>query len=64
MNDEEVKFDIYQAMKSYEKTNTCLRVESIYAIVNEVFKEKTCGDPLAKCIMMNASRHDSGAMLV
>ena len=24
VNDEEVKFDIYQAMKSHESTNTCL----------------------------------------
>ena len=50
VNEEEVKFDIYQAMKSHENTNTCHRVESIDAIMSEVYKEEACGDPLDKCI--------------
>ena len=70
MNKEEVKFDIYQAIKFHENTNTCqaikfhentntcLRVESIDAIVSEAYKEETCGDPLEKCIMMSGSRHE------
>ena len=55
---EEVKFDIYQAMKSHENTNTCHRVELIDAIVSKVYKEETCGDPLEKCNMKSASRHE------
>ena len=39
VNEEEVNFDIFQAMKFHENIDTCLRVESIAAIVKEVYKE-------------------------
>ena len=39
VNEEEVNFDIFQAMKFHENTDTCLRVESIAAIAKEVYKE-------------------------
>lgn len=56
VNDEEVMFNIYQAMKFPDDANTCHRIDFIESAVKE--EKLFIEDPLEHCMMFSATNDD------
>ncbi|XP_062094203.1 uncharacterized protein LOC133800265 [Humulus lupulus] len=58
VNNEEVKFNIYQALKQHDNTSTCHRVDSIEVVVEETMRKELCVDPLQDCLNSSITQSD------
>ncbi|XP_022856114.1 uncharacterized protein LOC111377273 [Olea europaea var. sylvestris] len=56
VNEEEMRFNIYQAMQFPNDTNTCHKIDFIDAVVKE--EDVLIEDHLEHCMMMSATRDD------
>ncbi|XP_062075617.1 uncharacterized protein LOC133779706 [Humulus lupulus] len=58
VNNEEVKFNIYQALQQHDNTSTCHRVDSIEVVVEEMMRKELCADPLQHCLNSSITQVD------
>ncbi|XP_062089086.1 uncharacterized protein LOC133795650 [Humulus lupulus] len=58
VNNEEVKFNIYQALKQHDNTSTCYHVDSIEVVVEETVRKELCGDPLQHYLNSSITQPD------
>ncbi|XP_062105572.1 uncharacterized protein LOC133817167 [Humulus lupulus] len=58
VNNEDVKFNIYQALKQHDNTSTCHRVDSIEVVVEETMRKELCADPLQHCLNSSITQSD------
>ncbi|XP_062080512.1 uncharacterized protein LOC133785277 [Humulus lupulus] len=58
VNNEEVKFNIYQALQQHDNTSTCHCVDSIEVVVEETMRKELCADPLQHCLNSSITQAD------
>ncbi|XP_062104099.1 uncharacterized protein LOC133815260 [Humulus lupulus] len=58
VNNEEVKFNIYQALQQHDNTSTCHRVDSIEVVVEETMRKELCADPLLHYLNSSITQAD------
>ncbi|KAJ9139768.1 hypothetical protein P3X46_030472 [Hevea brasiliensis] len=58
MEEDKVEFNLFQAMKKKDDSNSCLRVDVIDEEVREVLKKQHPKDPLEACLVHNIKKGD------
>ncbi|KAJ9128557.1 hypothetical protein P3X46_034882, partial [Hevea brasiliensis] len=58
VGEEKVEFNLFQAMKKKDDSNSCLRVDVIDEEVREVLKKQHPKDPLEACLVHNIKKGD------
>ncbi|XP_062118743.1 uncharacterized protein LOC133832413 [Humulus lupulus] len=58
VNNEVVKFNIYQALKQHDNTSTCHRVDSIEVLLEETMRKELCVEPLQHFLNSSITQFD------
>ena len=61
VNEDEVMFNIYHALKFQKKSHTCNRIEMLETYLHDYFLKQIPTDPLEQCIVhsiMQGNNHD------